>query len=51
MYKICFISSLCDGGCVLSISGIGLGLVSMSPPNRRKSSWIVFFVGVLYFCE
>ena len=39
---------LCGGGCVLSMSGIGPGLVSMSPPKRRRSSWFVFFVGV---CE
>ena len=28
---------LCDGGCVLSMFGIGPGLVSMSPPRSIKS--------------
>ena len=34
---------------MLSMSGIGPGLVSMSPPKRRRSSWVVFFIGVLCF--
>ena len=43
---------LCGGGCMLSMSGIGPGFVSMSPPRRRRrSGWVVLFVGVMCFCE
>ena len=49
---------LCDGGCVLSMFGIGPGLVSMSPLRSSSVFTVKLFVflGVLamlcvgYFC-
>lgn len=34
---------LCDGGCVLSMSGIGPGFVSMSPHSSSRSFEIWLF--------
>ena len=35
--KYILLLDLCDGGCVLSMSGIGPGLVLMSPPRSIRS--------------
>jgi hypothetical protein len=40
---------LCEGGCALNTSGIGHGLVSMSPPRSSKSFrvWVFKYFAVL----